>query len=113
VVRWSEDRPTIIAGPSAPVSDCSALVPRSSGVRRTGDRDRVSDRACPPVPSVFLLSEVFRVTILRDIFGVRGSPMMIFLSLLLSAAQGRTMTFLLVDSNVVAGAGGLSILTSF
>jgi hypothetical protein len=39
--------------------------------------------------------------------------MTIFLSLLLSAAQGRTMTFLLVGSNVVAGAGGLSILTSF
>jgi hypothetical protein len=67
----------------------------------------------PRCPPVFLLSEVFRVTILRDIFGVRGSPMTIFLSFLLSAALGRTMTFLLVGSNVVAGTGVLSILTSF
>jgi hypothetical protein len=33
--------------------------------------------------------------------------------LLLLAAQGRTMIFLLVGSNVVAGTGGLLILTSF
>jgi hypothetical protein len=79
----------------------------------TGDRDQVSDRGCPPVPPVFLLSVAFRVTILHDIFGVRGSPMMIFLSLLLSTAQGRIMTFLLVGSNVVTGTGGLSIFTSF
>jgi hypothetical protein len=39
--------------------------------------------------------------------------MMTFLSLLLSATQGRAMTFLFVGSNVVAGTGGLSILTSF
>jgi hypothetical protein len=78
----------------------------------TGDHDRVSDRGCPPVPPVFLLSGAFRVTILRDIFGVRGLPMTIFLSLLLSAAQGRIMAFLLVGSNVVTGTGGLSIFTS-
>jgi hypothetical protein len=107
------DRLTIIAGPSAPVLDCSALVPGPFGVRMTGDRDRVSDRGCPPVPPVFLLSGAFRVTILRDIFGVWGSPMTIFLSLLLSAAQGRIMTFLLVGSNMVTGTGGLSIFTSF
>jgi hypothetical protein len=106
------DRPAIIDGLSAPVSDCP-LVPGSSGVHRIGDRDRVSDRACPSAPPVFLLSGAFQVTTLRNIFGVRGSPMTTFLSLLLSAAQGRTMTFLLVGSNVVAGTGGPSILTSF
>jgi hypothetical protein len=50
----------------------SGLSTRSSGVCRIGDRDWVSDRACPPVPLIFLLSEAFRVTTLRDIFGMRG-----------------------------------------
>jgi hypothetical protein len=50
---------------------------------------------------------------MRDIFGVRGSPMTIFLFLLLSAAQDRIMAFLLVGSNVVTGTDGLSIFTSF
>jgi hypothetical protein len=62
---------------------------------------------------VFLLFGAFWVTTLRDIFGVYGSPMTIFLSLLLSVAHGRTMTFFLVGSNVVIGTGGLSIFTSF
>jgi hypothetical protein len=88
----SADRPAIIAGLSAPVSDCPTLVPGPSGVRRTCDRDRVSDRACPLSPPVFLLSGTFRVTTLRDILGVQGSPMTI-IYLLLSATQGRTMTF--------------------
>jgi hypothetical protein len=96
-----------------PVSDYLTLVLGPSGVRRIGDRDRVSDRACPPAPPAFLLSGSFRVTTLRNIFGVRGSLMTTFLSLRLSTAQGRTMTFLLVGSNVVAGTGGLSILTYF
>jgi hypothetical protein len=96
-----------------PVSDCPTLVLGPAGVRRTGDHGQVSDPACPPAPPVFLLFGVFRVTTLRDIFGVQGSPMTIFLSLLLSAIQGRTMNLLLVGSNVVAGIGGLSILTSF
>jgi hypothetical protein len=43
----SVDHPTIIAGLSAPISDCLTLVLGPSGVRRTGDRDRVSDCACP------------------------------------------------------------------
>jgi hypothetical protein len=72
---------------------------------------------CPivlaPVPPIFLLSRAFRVTTLHDIFGVRGSQMMIFLSLILSVTHGRTKTFLLVGFNVVTGTGGLSIYTSF
>jgi hypothetical protein len=44
----SADCPGIIAGLSAPVSDCTTLVPGPSNVRKTGDRDRVPDRACPP-----------------------------------------------------------------
>jgi hypothetical protein len=113
LLRPSTDRLAIIAELFAPVSDCPTLVPRPSGVRRIGDRDRVSDRACPPAPPVFLLSRAFRVTTLCDIFDVQGSPMTIFLSFLLSSAQGRTMNFLLIGSNVVAGTGGLSMLTSF
>jgi hypothetical protein len=56
----------------------SALVPGPSDVRRTGDCDRVSDRACLPVPPVFLLFGVFWVTTMHDIFGIRVSPMTIF-----------------------------------
>jgi hypothetical protein len=66
-----------------------------------------------PVHPVFLLSWSFRVTTLRDIFGVRGLPMMIFLSLLLSVVHDGTKDFLLVGSNVVTGIGDLSIFTSF
>jgi hypothetical protein len=41
------------------------------------------------------------------------TPIMIFLSLLLSVAHDRTMTFLLVGSNVVTRTAGMSIFTSF
>jgi hypothetical protein len=39
--------------------------------------------------------------------------MMIFLALLLSVARGRTMTILLVGSNVAKWTCGLSFFTSF
>jgi hypothetical protein len=71
-------------------------------------------RSClPPSASCIFLSEAYQVTTLRDIFGVQGLPMMIFLYLLLSVTHGRTKTFLLVGSNVVIRTGGLSIFTSF
>jgi hypothetical protein len=38
--------------------------------------------------------------------------MMIFLSLSLSVAHGRTKTFLFVGTNVVIGTSGMSIFTS-
>jgi hypothetical protein len=103
------DRLTFIAGLSTHVPDYSALVPGLSHICGIGDCDRVSDRACPPTPPVFLLSGALRVTTLRDIFVVRGSPIMIFLSLPLSVAHGQTKTFLLVSTNVVKGTGDLSI----
>jgi hypothetical protein len=64
------------------------LVPRSSDVRETGDRDRISYRAFPLAPPVFLFSRPFRVTTLYDRFGVQGLPIVMFLSLLLSATHG-------------------------
>jgi hypothetical protein len=51
------------------VLDCLALVPGPSGVCNTGDHDRVSNHACPPVPPVLLvipLFGAFRVATLRD-----------------------------------------------
>jgi hypothetical protein len=86
--------------------------PEPSDVCRTGDRSWVFDHACPSMPPVFLLSGAFRVTTLCDIFGVRGSPMIIFLPLPLSAAHGRTKIFLLVGSNVLTGTSGISIFIS-
>jgi hypothetical protein len=53
----SMDRPTFIDELSTPVPDCPILVPRSFGIRRTGDRDRVSDRAYPLVPPSFFCPE--------------------------------------------------------
>jgi hypothetical protein len=89
-----------------------ALVLGPSDVRRTCDRDQVSDRACPLAPPVFLLSGAIRVSTSCDIIDVQGSPMIIFLSLPLSAKHGRTKSFLLVCSNVLTGTGGLSIFTT-
>jgi hypothetical protein len=110
---WSSaDRPTFIAGLPALVSDCPTLEPGLSVVCRTGDRYRVSDRACPSasvLPFVWSLSSnqyvwhIWRVRITNnDIF-----------SLLLSVTHGRIETFLLVGSNVVAGTCGMLIFTSF
>jgi hypothetical protein len=58
---------------SASILECWALLAESSDECRTGDRDRVPNRACPPATPVllaFLLSGAFRVTTLRDRFGV-------------------------------------------
>jgi hypothetical protein len=106
------DNPTFIAGLSAHVPDYPVLLPKPSVVCRTYDRDGVSDRACLPAPSVFLLSGAFRVTTLCDIFGMRGLAMTIFLPLLLSAAHVQTKIVLLVGSNMATRTGGLSIFTS-
>jgi hypothetical protein len=74
-------------------------------------------RSClPPPPLVllaFLLFEAFRVTTLRDKFGMRGLPTIIFLSLPLSAAHGRTKNFLSTVSYVLTGIGCLSISISW
>jgi hypothetical protein len=97
-----------------PISNCPDLVPGSSGVRMTRDRDRVYDRACLSTPSVllvFLLSWAFRVTTLRVRLGVHGSPMA-FLPLPLLAAHGQTKTFLSAGSNVLTETCFLSIFIS-
>jgi hypothetical protein len=44
---WSADRPAFMAGLSALVPDCLALVFEPSSIHMIGDHDRVFDRACP------------------------------------------------------------------
>jgi hypothetical protein len=103
------DRLAFIVGLSAHVPDCPVLVPEPSGVHWTGDRDWV---CLPPAPSVFLLFEVFRVTTLCDIFGVRGWPMINFY-LCFYWAHMAEPKFFLVGSNVATKTCGLSIFTSW
>jgi hypothetical protein len=70
-----------MAGLSAYVLGCPALVPEPSSGRRAGDRDWVSDHACPLVPPIllsFILLGAFRVTTPCDRFGMHGSLMIIF-----------------------------------
>jgi hypothetical protein len=68
----------------------------------------------PPVPPNLLvfLSGAFQAISSCDIFDVRGSPMMMFLSLPLSTTLGRTKTFLLVGSIVLTGNGCVSAIIS-
>jgi hypothetical protein len=89
----------------------SGLSARIIDKRRTGDRDRVSNRACPGTFGLSFVRSLPSNHSARHIWRAR-SPMMIFLSLLLSTAHGQTKTFLLVGSNVATWTGGLSIFTS-
>jgi hypothetical protein len=61
----------------------------------------------PPAPPDLLvfLSEAFRAIPPCDIFDVRGSPMMMFFPLPLSATSSRTKTLLLASSIVLIGNG--------
>ena len=86
-----------------PIPDFPVLVPGPSGVRKIGDRDRVSDRAWPPVPlNLSFVRSLPSNHSTRHIWRA-GPPMMIFLPLSLSVAHGRTKSFLLVGTNVVTG----------
>jgi hypothetical protein len=65
----------------------------------------------PPNLLVFL-SGAFRAIPSCDIFDVQGSPMMVFLSLPLSATSGQTKTSLHVGSMVLIGNGCVSTCIS-
>jgi hypothetical protein len=99
----SANRPTFITGPSTSILEYRALV--SGPFAYAGYVTMIRYL----VLLAFLLFEGFWVTTPRDRFSVRGWPIIIFLPLPLSTVHSRTKTFLLTGSNVLIGAGCLSI----
>jgi hypothetical protein len=83
------------------------LARRCRIVRDAQGRDLCSTvrLSLPPTPPDLLvfLSEAFRAIPPCDIFDVRGSPMMRFFPLPLSATSGQTKTLLLASSIVLIG----------